>query len=378
MMKDDLINEEMEMNEKTDGIFETLFYDEYLFEDIDDLLDQEVISEMEERNIFLEGLVERLEQLKVNIDFNDKKQIINEIRIRYKRHGIDWEKAKPVKNWINDDVKPSVGRNGNKENLYNVCIALDMNIKETFYFFIKYYLTLPFNYKDRIDAIYYYSFLNNKDYQFIKNIITETENIKKVEFVNVHTNQMARQIGEIDNDEEFLKYLSQHCFDKQKQFLTAKDMIKSFIEDIGVKKASELHYRLFGFYEQREKREKSEELPNEFIQSLPIELILGRFINSDENSESYETLRKTLIILNFYSYFQNVLDEYSDDEENLIEEVRENALDFLEEVNGNLSACGFAQMYLRHPFDYFICSCAVTTDPIQSFHDINLKRFIDE
>lgn len=111
------------------------------------LLTQEVI-ELNERKVFLEGVASYLG----NVDVTDTEAMLSEVQERYANKGIELKKA--VKGWFRKlDVSPSTDQ-AYRRNLYDFCYALDMDYQTTAEFFLKSFLTIPFNYKDRDDAVY--------------------------------------------------------------------------------------------------------------------------------------------------------------------------------------------------------------------------------
>lgn len=149
--------------------------DKIYFEDPTDwedcLLDStEYAMELDGRNPVLEGIVERLIQLGVQITCEDKKIIIKELNNRYIAMGIEDGVPRAVKNWISGTpVNPAY-----RENLYNLCIALEMNTEQVRAFFLKRYMTIPFNYKDRIDATYFYGISHGLPYLEILKLLNES------------------------------------------------------------------------------------------------------------------------------------------------------------------------------------------------------------
>ena len=43
-------------------------------------------------------------------------------------------------------------------------------------------------------------------------------------------------------------------------------------------------------------------------------------------------------------------------------------MDFYDELNAALISCGFAQLYVRHPFDGLLLYCANSFDPIDTLY----------
>ena len=119
-------------------------------DDYDTLLHTQWIIELNERKAFLEGVA----NYSGNVDATDTEAMFAEVKNRYAKKGIELNRA--VKNWFKKSgVSPSTDQ-AYRRNLYDFCYALDMDYQTTAEFFLKSFLTIPFNYKDRVDAVYFY------------------------------------------------------------------------------------------------------------------------------------------------------------------------------------------------------------------------------
>lgn len=181
-------------------------------------------------------------------------------------------------------------------------------------------------------------------------------------------------ILDIDDDEKFLRYLSEHCYNNEQQFQLARSIISEEIETV---RSILLRYEadrilsperlgsltieaLLGVkYQGSSKKSKDRKLPKRFTESLPNDVTLGKIIKGDV--ASYDLLRKTLMLLKFYNFYY----EAENTDPNTI---GGNLMDFYEELNGVLISCGFAQLYVRHPFDCLLLYCANSYDPIDTLY----------
>lgn len=348
------------------------------------LLTQEVI-ELNERKVFLEGVANYLG----NVAANDTEAMLAEVQERYANKGIELKKA--VKGWFGKtDVSPSTDQ-AYRRNLYDFCYALDMDYQTTAEFFLKSFLTIPFNYKDKDDAVYFYCMKMGRDYKTLQHLLDEADKLA-ITNTNVDiTEQIGMQILSIEKDDEFIKYLQNHCYDRKHQYETAKAKIADYIlqnkslvpgkgndayENLGTKKnsallAAILGYRYQGLEPQQRKHMKASGLPT-FPRDADIDKVIAT-----ENEASFDILRKTLILMKFYNFYRNLqvatrkLD--MDDED-----INANLYDFFDETNEELAQCGFVQMYLRNPFDWIIVFCANSPDPISYLQDFLQKRYLGE
>ena len=211
-------------NTKTSLVWEQMYDMSGEYDDnLEDLLDNTKYAfELNERKPVLEGVVEKLNKLGCDVNIDDTDEIICELKKRYKAAGIEGGCPKAVQqNWIRKGttVNPSV----NRENLYNLCLALDMGLDETREFFLKNYMTIPFNYKNRIDAIYFYGISNGMNYEQIKSLLSELQSESDFA-VNGYTNNtkcLGDYIGEIDDLETFKSFIRENTFSKDQQYSTA-------------------------------------------------------------------------------------------------------------------------------------------------------------
>ena len=320
--------------------------------------------------LFTDGLAARLTQLGCGSHTEDTKAMRKELDRRY-REILGKECPKAVHNWINGGVPGTDGRINN----YDVCWALEMDVRQTGTFMQKYFLTQPFNCKNRIDAIYLYCFYHRKPYALVKELLDLSEGFVTQEKAHSATSRIEAAILSIDNDDTFKKYLSEHCYGKDQQFQLARKIIDDDVEIIkdrikpDRKGDGRLNNKIIesiynrNYQSDGRSRGRKRKLPKRFTESLPNDVTLGKILNGDE--ATYETIRKTMILFRFYSFYSNEdLNNYDPVEAN------GNLLDFLSEINDDLMRCGFAQIYMCHPFDCLIMYCANSDDPVQAFWNV--------
>lgn len=328
--------------------------------------------ELEERPIFLKGLAARLNQLGVECTVSDEKLMMSEVKKRFRAVlGKDCPKA--VQNWIKGTT-PGIT---NRANNYDLCYALEMDFQQTAVFFQKHFLTQPFNCKSRIDAVYLYCLYHKKSYTSVTDLLEVSEKFPLQEQAHTSTAQIFSAILSIDDDEAFLKYIFAHCYSNEQQFQLARELINAEIkhlkEDIIRYKSKDILSEnrlnsmtvteLLGYNYQLDGSSKAQhKLPKRFTESLPNDVTLGRIINGE--SVSYELLRKTLMLLRFNNFYSQAINDDRD-------KIAQNLMDFYEELDRTLISCGFAQMYVRHPFDCLLLYCANSYDPIDTLYCVN-------
>lgn len=314
----------------------------------------EYAMELDRRNPVLEGVWAHLKKIGVEIPIDDKKSIIKELNRRYIEMGIVEGVPKSVKNWLSGTpVNPAY-----RENLYNLCLSLNMNEEEIRIFFFKNYMTIPFNYKDQVDAVYYYGICNKKSYLAIRQLLDKLEQEDlDADVPSERTEDICRDISEIEDDEVLMEYLRHHSYGKNMQFQTAQKILdelamknaklasverslksnllrekersskidendvrdKNVLDEldiIKVKKENDVEeiyvdykallYVIYGFdnqerYKQKKTQmSKSEYLPKRFRENFPKD---QEFARINMRTASPEVYRKALIIMNFYNFF---------------------------------------------------------------------------
>ncbi len=268
-------------------------------------------------------------------------------------------------------LKGSVPSLNNRVNNFDLCFALGLSFEETKVFFEKYFYSLAFNYKNYIDAVYAYALKNHKDYAFVEECLASCKMEEVRDFSDTCTVEIEEYVLQCADDGLFLEYLKGHCLSRELFYARARDEIKGFISLFGFSTQASLHEALMGFNFQLNEKELNHRafLPKEFVTSLPNDGTLGRIVN--DRYESYETLRKTLMILSFYDFYKDASQDGFEDEDEMIQ----NLMDFYEEMDQRLLECGFTSMYVKNPFDYLLLYCAKSESPLHTFYELNDLRF---
>lgn len=342
------------------------------------------IEELSENNIFLDGVSSYL-----GIEIENIDSIICETEKRYKNKGIEFTKT--IRQWLQGKKKPSQSQ-AYRYNCYDFCIALGMDINETFEFMFKHFQIMPFCYKNRTDAIYFYCILNNKSYETIVEMRDVAKTFPATNDETIHTEYIGRKISEIDTDEEFIEYLKNCCYDDEHQFATAKRIIRELIEICksenfaNTDKDSELLIAITGYNNQtgikggRHDKGISKSLfPPEFTTSFPDDNILYKLQNNKKVSD--EALRKLLILLSFYSYYKSLDTELQKNNFGKVqitdELIKKSSEEFCAECDSRLAECGYVQLYPRNLFDWHILCCANSEYPIDALKSLIKQQYAD-
>jgi hypothetical protein len=348
-------------------------------EDFDSIEHTKYVDDLQARNFFVEGVVEQLSRLGKNYEVTDTEGILKEVKNRF-IDVLGFECPKSVKNWIKTGNVNRARKYRN--NNYNFCLSLEMDPNTTAEFFLKNFLIIPFNYKDKVDAVYFYCMLHRKGIETIQNMLDEADKFESLNCDTTHTEEIGRTIRYINDDNEFMKYLKTHCYDEEYQFQTARGKVINLIEEnkqlAGVSSNNALLDEIYGYkgqiqYKDKQKGISKSNLPALFTESFPKHVEISKIVKGTE--VTYEVLRKALIIMEFYNYYRlKEMNPVDGDKENLM--IMGDLKEFYDEVNGSMAECGFIQLYLRHPFDSLILLCANTANPIGNFKDMIENRYL--
>ena len=154
------------------------------------LLTQNVV-ELNERRIFLEGVASYLGK----DDNTCASELLATVKVRYKERGI--ELTKTVKGWFQEDGATPSTKQAHRRNLYDFCVAMGMDYLETAKFFFKIFQTIPYNYKDRVDAVYFYCIKEQRPYSVIKQLLEKAETIETTNVDIESTKEIGLQILEL-------------------------------------------------------------------------------------------------------------------------------------------------------------------------------------
>lgn len=337
----------------------------------DSPLDDSILQVNDNKDIFLEGVVDYLNNhFGKTYKKTDTDDITREVKMLYKNKGIEFKRS--VGNWLSWGIKPSQDQ-PYRINCYNFCFALDMDVNTAAEFLLKYFQIMPFNFKDRIDAIYFYCLQNNKDYNTVKEMLEKAKVFKATNDDSINTQMIGRKIQEIDDDDEFLLYLENQCYDQEHQLRTARNKTIELIEvNKEIANVDSVRRLLKEITGEEEPNVYISKAPDEFKKSFPSNIELSNIING-KNVTDY-LLRKALILMKFYNYFKQI-DSFSITTKEQIDECRN---DFLAEINDLLSECGYVMLYERNLYDEAFYYCLNSEDPIGEFKKIIYKYSLKE
>ena len=165
------------------------------------------LDELSEEKLFTNGIFEACQKRGYNgrnDDYTALKKFIVEKAII---NGIVNEDEKDtfgrsINNWIKERFRPD------KDNIFKLCFALEMDELETREFILKKCLKRPFNYRRIEETIFYYCIMNGYNYahamklkDILKSVISDIENCQNE---TLYTQQFSDGLWNINSDDEFI------------------------------------------------------------------------------------------------------------------------------------------------------------------------------
>ena len=217
------------------------------------------------------------------------------------------------------------------------------------------------------------------DAQRIIEKIESAPAVKNDDAENV-TEQIGYDISLMTTEDDLVKYLVTNRSGFEVQSQTASNRVGELIEeckalaksehkllhvdDISVENTDELLTVITGYYARE--TVNGEKLYKQSISKSKLPEMIRRnfpqreqFKQIEEGKASFDTIRKALIMLKFYSFFADALIHKAEDLENGL------FYEFVDETNELLAECGYVQLYWRNPYDWLFGYCAYgATNPL--------------
>ena len=347
----------------------------------------EYIDTLDEISVFSDKVKTRLAELGHGDIGDDVKHLMAALVGYCAEAGVDISRQ-TLKNWLTK--APPDGNSRSRENVYKLCFALKMDANQTGEFFLKAYLERPFNYKNIREAVYFFCLQTGRNYQAAERLIRRIESESSAENPDavVITEQIGEDIRSMESEEGFVRYMVENKPGFAAQNLTATKEIEKLIEKAKplatseserfghavssrektvVNSVDDLLKVIYGYSLREPRGQKKASRAGIKSSRLP-ELIKRNFPESQEMSmihngtASFSTLRKALILLNFYHFFVSA---------RLQKEPSNDLFDqFTIEMDSILEKCGYVQLYWRNPFDWMIGYCAFSQEPLGTFRDL--------
>ncbi len=299
-----------------------------------------------------------------------------------------------ISNWIKSGA-PN-GSAQSRENVYRLCFALKFDEQLTAEFFLKAYLEKPYNFKSVNECVYYFCLKNHLAFSEAARIIDEIKSAPdpQPDATAESTVEIRNTIYNITSEKKFKNYIIENKCVFGEESKTVKEELKKLIDSCmktaneesriygdgkEIKTIDSLLFIIYGYPARRTEARKK--IFNSSISKSRFPAYIKRNFPQRQQLEnilkgkgSFDSIRKALVILDFYSFFGSALinkKKHPDfDDSDLFD-------DFISELNVLLETCGYIQMYWLNPFDWMIGYCAFSDNPIYEFRDLIEELYLN-
>ncbi len=339
-----------------------------------------------------------------------------------------------IQNWFQyDQSRPSLTENS-REHMFQICFALSVSLEDVNWFFHKVYLGRSFNCHTEREAVYYYCFSNQLPYEraqeFIEIIKRFPQKAPNAAKKKVFTEKIIERLKCCRSDEEFLHYFERNkdVFDKWN--ITASEHMQRRLAEIkgeesdketlqSCKNIYSVSLRKLLLEELKQNRcglviqehlinviqRKSDDLFGKTITSA--NFMLDRILLTQEGipkeadipagirinfpskstfsrispkksgkSVSYDSIRKCLILLEFYHFWVSILRE---EILNPDSQTANDAFDqYCRETNDMLHSCGYGDLFPGNPYDWLFLWASSTEAPLDSLRSLISDILVEE
>lgn len=268
------------------------------------------------------------------------------------QRGIDLART-TIRKWVVGESSPQSKRTSiTRENIYKLCFALNFTLQETADFFYRVYLDRPFNTRDLTEAVYLYCLNRQRPYADAKHLIETVQPLieNKAGKHIADTRRMNESFLNLYTDEEFVSFCVANAASFSGNNQTAIRTFNSLLEEtrslINCEKSASADVileKLCGFSsnEKSNKAAAAEKIIHAAAYTnFPSKI---EFSNAKKGTVSSDALRKLLILLKFFVFFENV---------SKVNDIIDPFVDFVEETNDMLYSCAYVPLYARNPYDW--------------------------
>ena len=296
------------------------------------------------------------------------------IKLACKEAGIDDSEIasrNTFKNWFEEGLRPKKSEKSRKS-MFALAFALKLTVEETEDLFHKAYLDRSFNHRDYKELIYYYCISRGLSFTHANQLINmvNIENSTPSD-TTIYTTAIKSDIQTITEDSALLAYIENHKHNLSMNNKRALELLELYKEKSYpfVERNSSMHgnsakmlfeaitgHRVGGKTGTTTIKFANNTVPAEIKNNFP------QVKNLTETAQSYEELRKVLILVASYWFWSelkaNQEESYDDFEE------------YSRTINLILLEANMPPLYLGNPYDWMFAYCASTESPLESFWGI--------
>ena len=157
---------------------------------------------------FSDGLSLLLKYSSYDGDLNNLEEKRAFIRAKLKSIGSSKDE-KTIFNWLKGATEPDANEK-TRDRIYRLCFALSVSTDVVNWFFNHVYFQRSFNCRRLEEAVYYYCFKNNYDYEHAQQLISEIQTFPKQEVPDpdaiFYTTEIQQQLDHCSTDEDLKQY----------------------------------------------------------------------------------------------------------------------------------------------------------------------------
>lgn len=359
---------------------------------------QWIMQMKDETELFREKLFDRMYMRGHTSGQGDEKAAVHFLQRCCQNHGVTCLSRQTLGSWV---TKGKVAHTSNgRRNVYRLCFALNMNADETREFFLKAYLDRPFNCKDLFETVCFFCLNNHLPYPEVERLCETLASApkKKSRTVPESTVWIESAIRTITTEQELIDFWTAESAAFGNKGVTARTEIQALLQKCyafaeersaydgrkrKVRTPDALLREIYAYSARAVEKGVKEYSDQTFANSSLPELIKRNFPqrqqlqNIIDGKATDESLRKALVVLNFFAFFAE--DELKmRDSFHYGKPSEEPFEDFQFNMDELLEKCGYVKMYWRNPFDLMFGYCATMDAPLEELQKIIAEYVINE
>ena len=290
--------------------------------------------------------------------------------------------ANTFTNWFKHDSRPKKTLE-NRETMFRIAFALDLDADETAELFHKAYLDRAFDFRRYQELVYYYCIVHHLSYHHAEKMIAMVDFEKTIQDNTIKTVALREESSHVESDAELIQFINEHPHNfnlgssnvSGKEFLEALKAQAFECANQEVNRSGRTdEYRnrsrtsinfLYSVITDQPAHDtggtktsfKNALLPKEIKQCFPQPVIFS------DDDPSYEELRKMLILLYSYQAWFHV---QFDQEQIAYEE-------YVDDLNNILFEANLPPLYAGNPYDWLFMCCVIEEAPLDAFREILSK-----
>ena len=311
-----------------------------------------------------------------------------------------------IRNWLCKS-KP-VCSASSRDNVYQLCFALEMDEQEAYLFFVKVYWDHPFDFRQMDECVYWYCLKNRLTYTRAKRILEEVQEIKTASAAPFQemTTQLGAGLERCEDERSLVEYLAANRDSFEERGVTAKREIGKLLEQCADRAQKRIALRnptgkkdgkrfgngsvlaeIYGFHPRSKQKAASDGGKTAADKNFPREYHLQQILGASKVQATYESMRRVLILLCFYEFWASyalsdeTIKSYAEQGNSSTDEPPkddEPCDQFRAGMDELLYRCGFGPLYPRNPDENIFIGCAVAEEPLDAFQNYAAAHWMDD